>query len=269
MKTRLIILTFLLSASIAISANAEDLFEYSNDDAIPEVVVDDSIRNAYEESYLVKLVENSKTADELLKKQREDELKQAEESKEENLLKNKSYKNYKDALQENDETIGWIRINGLSVDYPIMYSGDDKYLTINFEQEEDANGAIYLDKNSNGTWGNVNLIHGHNMKSGKMFGMLDEYKDQDFAKEHDNIEIASSEGVKQYKVFSVIVADSDTEEVQYSFSKEEDFYKYVDKLYERSVVELQEPDDYSDVIILSTCSYQFNNAHTLVCAYNR
>lgn len=261
MKKKIITLALLFSFSCVSISHANDI--------IPEIVVDESIRDVYEDEYLLKLIEDSKSAEIALQQQKQNEEKMEEEQKEQNLLKNESYSKFKDLQESNDEVYGWIRINNLVVDYPIMYSGDDKYLELNVDGEDDPNGAIFLDKNSMGVWGKVNLIHGHNMKSGEMFGMLDNYKDQDFAEKYDNVEIARDGVVSQYKVFSVIVADSDTEEIQYSFSKDDDFRKYVSELYERSVVDLDGPDSYDEIIILSTCSYQFNNAHTLVCAYNR
>ena len=83
--------------------------------------------------------------------------------------------------KKNSDLSGWLRINGTSIDYPVMYTeGDnDYYLEHDFFKNPDRNGLLVLDKRCSGDLsGNHILIHGHNMKSGAIFGSLKDYKDE-------------------------------------------------------------------------------------------
>ncbi|MGI6169973.1 MAG: hypothetical protein ACOYI4_09835, partial [Christensenellales bacterium] len=49
--------------------------------------------------------------------------------------------------RQNSDVVGWVRIEGTAIDYPVLYTeGQDYYLYRNFEQEEDRKGSIYIDK---------------------------------------------------------------------------------------------------------------------------
>ena len=83
-------------------------------------------------------------------------------------------------LLKNKNIIGWIQIEDTKIDYPVMQSKDEEYyLDHNIDQEKDNNGAIFIDAECS-IWPRSQniIIYGHNMKSGKMFGSLDGYKNQ-------------------------------------------------------------------------------------------
>ena len=94
-------------------------------------------------------------------------------------------------LDKNQNIIGWIAIEGTKVNYPVMQSinGDSTYyLNHNFDQQEDKNGSLFLDDRCDVIKPTVNLIiYGHHMRSGAMFGDLDNYKSESFFKSHPYI----------------------------------------------------------------------------------
>ena len=79
----------------------------------------------------------------------------------------------------NAEFIGWISIDGTSLDYPVMYSPtrEDFYLKHDFEGNYSDYGVPYLDENckmdASGQSDNL-VVYGHNMKTGTIFGCLTE-----------------------------------------------------------------------------------------------
>ncbi len=93
---------------------------------------------------------------------------------------------YQPLLLRNASLIGWITIDGTNIDYPVMQtSNNDYYLDHNFNQEYDKNGCIFMDCNCDVIDRSTNLIlYGHHMKSGKMFGSLDNYRNESFYREH-------------------------------------------------------------------------------------
>lgn len=178
------------------------------------------------------------------------------------------YQKYLNACATNENVIGWITFDNLQIDYPIMKTQDNQfYLDHDWNGEEDKNGAIFMDASENGKWGKLNLIHGHNMKSGNMFGTLQNYKDEDFARNNLNFTVAYKNNVCNFTIFSVIINDNTLDSVQESFSSENDFLTYYNLLSNQSLFALDKVDKPKQIIILNTCSYEFENAHLLVCAY--
>ena len=112
---------------------------------------------------------------------REDKKEQAKEP----VILNK----YAGLYEENSDLTGWLSIDGMKINYPVMQCGDDEYyLHHDFYGNEDKYGCLYVreraDVNTPGT--NV-VIYGHNMRDGSMFGDLDFYKDEAFYEEHSII----------------------------------------------------------------------------------
>lgn len=183
------------------------------------------------------------------------------------LKRSAIYNKYLEAKNVHSDVYGWLSISSLSMDYPIAYSGDDFYLEHDLDGNKTKEGTIYLDKNSNGKWGKVNLINGHNMKSGKMFGMLGVYDSEEETKKHLTFQIATEGLVENYKIFSIIIADSDTEELKLSFKNDNEFRRYIKLLASRSKYTLDVDYNTSRIVILNTCTYEFSGSRRLVCAY--
>lgn len=81
--------------------------------------------------------------------------------------------------EQNSDIIGWLRIEGTVIDYPVMQTMDDEdyYLDYDFNGDANSNGSLILDTDStagvgtaqyqyiNGTPPSTNLIiHGHTMR---------------------------------------------------------------------------------------------------------
>ncbi|MBQ9437006.1 MAG: class B sortase, partial [Lachnospiraceae bacterium] len=93
---------------------------------------------------------------------------------------------YQTLYNANQRLIGWIKIDDTNIDYPVMQTVDNEYyLTHNITQENDKNGAIFLDKDCDIIRGNTNwIVYGHHMHSGRMFGTLDKYASEEFYLAH-------------------------------------------------------------------------------------
>lgn len=174
----------------------------------------------------------------------------------------------------NEDMIGWLTIPGMAIDFPVVYLPDDNeyYLTHNFEKEEDKNGAIFLDKRCNPE-GSVNyLIHGHNMKSGAMFGTLDQYEEEDFGKKHGTIIFSSLYEKREFEVMAVLLSsvyDENTTDFPYydyiSIDNEDAFNEYTGGAMERSLYDTGVHAEWGDTLItLSTCDYWKTNGRLVI-----
>lgn len=112
---------------------------------------------------------------------------------------------YETLYSKNKRLIGWLRIDGTEIDYPVMQTTDNEYyLDHNYNQEYDKNGSLFLDAACDVVHRNTNLIiYGHHMKSGKMFGNLNRYSSESYCKEHSIIQFDTIYEKGTYQVMYV------------------------------------------------------------------
>lgn len=108
----------------------------------------------------------------------------------------------------NQEIMGYLQIPGTEIDYPVMDSEiADKYLNQDFFGEESIYGCIYADAAC--YEGGVNLVmYGHNMRSGKMFGGLKNYLQEDYLDSHNQIYFYKQDQLELYTICAVLQASS-------------------------------------------------------------
>lgn len=110
----------------------------------------------------------------------------------------------------NPDYIGWIRIDGTMIDYPVVRGEDNKkYISTTFTGEQNASGAIFMDYRCvDGFGGAFAILYGHNMKDGSMFAALNRYLESGYLDEHPNITILRADGAAlDYCIFAVRKTD--------------------------------------------------------------
>lgn len=119
-----------------------------------------------------------------------------------------SSRNLTPLFEQNEDCIGWLYIEGTTVNYPVMHTPGEpqKYLRKNFDKEYSAAGVPFLDGRSSMDAGNL-IIYGHNRKDGSMFADLKKYLDAEFRKEHPVIELETAESIRVYQVTEVRITD--------------------------------------------------------------
>ncbi len=187
---------------------------------------------------------------------------------------------YWQLYQRNNDFCGWLAIPETVVDYPVMHrTGDnDFYLSHNFDGEADVNGLLVLDKrcSADGQEDHL-LIHGHNMKSGFMFGALKNYKDPAFCEAHPVIRYDSLFNTRNYEIFAVFLSSTnlaDTQDFHYydyiQIDSEESFDAYVSSVKQQSLYPIDVNVEYGDdLLTLSTCDYTKDNGRLVIVARSR
>ncbi len=181
-------------------------------------------------------------------------------------------------LDKNQNIIGWIAIDGTKVNYPVMQSvnGDSNYyLNHNFDQQEDKNGSLFLDDRCDVIKPTANLIiYGHHMRSGAMFGDLDNYKSESFYKAHPYIVFNSLYETGTWAVMaafeSKVYTDADIGFRYYDFidpQTEKEFKNGVKNMKSLSMYDTGVDAVWGDrLITLSTCDYEEENGRFVVVA---
>ena len=120
----------------------------------------------------------------------------------------------------NPDVVGWLVIEGTSIDYPVVQGDDNEYyLNVDFHGQTSDRGAIFRDYRYTDD-DSYNIIYGHHMKDGTMFHDLYLYKSPDYRDKHPNILFIPAEGGEE--AFMVV-------EVLYwhlSNENEQDFLEY-------------------------------------------
>ena len=120
-------------------------------------------------------------------------------------------RNYLPLLQENSDLAAWLMIEGTEVDYPVLYTPNEPeyYLRKAFDGSYALSGSLFIGADCVPDGTNI-IIYGHNMKDGSMFGGLDSYADEDYAREHPEIiyDLIQPDGSYERLTFTVMAAFS-------------------------------------------------------------
>ena len=184
---------------------------------------------------------------------------------------------YQDSFLANEDMAAWIKIDGTMIDYPVMWTPREEtyYLYRNFEGREDKNGCLILDTDSSLNPLTTNLIiHGHNMRSGAMFGTLTDYEDETFCKEHNIITLCTEEYERRYEVVAVFRSQvyKKTDQV-FKFYKffqadtQEEFDDFYQNIKNLSLYDTGVTAEFGNhFITLSTCVYHVEQGRFVVVA---
>lgn len=163
-----------------------------------------------------------------------------------------------DALRQvNPEVVGWIRIPGTAVDFPLLQGEDNQfYLDYTWDLNESSSGSIFLECRNDPAFTDFNtLIFGHNMRDGSMFATLQRYGQQDFFLENPYIYILTDAGVLRYEVFSSFYAQPDSRIYGLSFRQQETRTAFLQLAAEESQIDSGiSPAATDRILTLSTCT---------------
>ena len=165
------------------------------------------------------------------------------------------------------DVVGWIRIEGTVIDYPIVQGEDNVfYLKHLPEGTPNAAGSIMMDEvNAPDFSDDVTILHGHHMRSGAMFGDIDEYKHVEYYLEHPMMRLFTPDGDYDVAVFAAYSVDGATFAYPTVFSGEEGFEEFLHRALTRTPWTADVDVQYGDrLLMLSTCAYAYENERFLV-----
>lgn len=184
---------------------------------------------------------------------------------------------YRDAFLANGDMGAWLQIPDTGIDYPVMWTPRDEeyYLLRDFDGSANNNGCLILDTDSCLDPLTTNLIiHGHNMKSGAMFGTLTDYERESFYQAHKDIILYTEECQRNYEVIAVfrsqVFRKSDDVFKFYQFFQadtQEEFDDFYNNIKEMSLYDTGVTAEFGDhFITLSTCVYHVKYGRFVVVA---
>ena len=178
-----------------------------------------------------------------------------------------------EALREiNPEIVGWIRAQGLGIDEPIVRASDNaKYLTTNFEGEQDRSGAIFLDYACVQDFEEQHVVlYGHNLKAGGRFSPLIQLKKQEaFEQFQDDIVIYTPQREIPLRIVGVEAAPADGLRRMTDFESLEAFQQYALGYINGCTLSDSPKDGVNRLYSFITCSYEGEDYRTYIYAVER
>lgn len=178
----------------------------------------------------------------------------------------------------NSEICAWLEIDGTRIDYPVLQSKDNdkKYLTTAYDGTPYIGGALYTEAtyNNNDFDDPVTVIYGHTMRSGNLFGTLQQtYSSEQSFTDCSTVTLYLPGEVREYTVFAAVPYSKVHLLHTYDFENEywyNKFFKDVRKIREigTNINDSAEPEFGDRVIIMSVCLNYDTTRRYLVMAVN-
>lgn len=180
---------------------------------------------------------------------------------------------YAALYEENHDLIGWLSIEGMVIDYPVMQCEDDEYyLHHDFYGNDSKYGCLYVRGVADvDTPGTNFIIYGHNMKDGSMFGDLDLYRRENFYREHPTDTLYEERTYEIIAVFRSQVYHSGEDAFRYyqfyEAQTQEEFAYFYENIKELALYDTGVTAEFGDTFLtLSTCAYHVEDGRFVVVA---
>lgn len=182
---------------------------------------------------------------------------------------------YRALAEQETELYGWIQIKDTTVNYPVMHTPEDpeKYLRRNMDEEYSSSGTIFMDYRCTDDSDNQ-ILYGHNMKNGTMFGSIWNYRSEKYWKEHPIICFDTLYETRSYEVLAAFY-----DRVYLSDETCFKYYNFIDAVdnadYENAIQNYQDKALYATgvtaaygdkLLTLSTCDNDVENGRFVVVA---
>lgn len=169
--------------------------------------------------------------------------------------------------QKNSDTIAWLKVNGTSIEYPIVKTTNNNfYMTHSFDKSYNSAGWVFMDYKDkfDGTDNNM-VIYAHNRRDGSLFGTLKNILTEEWQNNEENfiIPFITENEKQEYQVFSVYMIENEDYYITTNFGTDNEFQKFIDKIKSRSVKNFDVDVNTEDhILTLSTCAD--NNKYRVV-----
>ena len=166
--------------------------------------------------------------------------------------------NFDELLKINNETKGWIKVNGTNINYPfVQTNNNDYYLTHSYNKSYNQAGWVFMDyRNSTTNLDKNTILYAHGMNNKTMFGSLRNILSSSWYDNTDNhiIKLSTPTENTLWQVFSVYHIPTTNDYIQTEFTSDEEYQQFLDMLKGRSAVNFDTTVNTTDKILtLSTC----------------
>lgn len=175
------------------------------------------------------------------------------------------YQDFESLRRINPDVVAWLTLDGTSIDHPVVQGKDNfEYLDINFYRKPYAGGTLFLDEQCPKNFSEeYQLIHGHHMSGGAMFGDLKKYTEEECFGKNRTGQLLTPAGEYDLEILGVGMFDAyDSGIYRLNGSKERPLQEFVKCVHKRKT-DFEEKDK---LLCLSTCSGDMDDRRIVVFA---
>lgn len=174
---------------------------------------------------------------------------------------------FEEILAINTDVRAWVSLDNTKIDYPVVQGENNlTYLNRDVYGEFALAGSIYIDSRNTPDFSDpYNLLYGHHMEGGRMFGDLDLYKDEAFFRDNTRGELILPDRVHELEIFACLLIPASEDAIFEPGKWKADISGLI--TYARdNAMHWREPPENPQVLALSTCASEFTDARTIVLA---
>lgn len=164
---------------------------------------------------------------------------------------------FNELKQKNSDTVGFIKVNGTNVNYPIVQSTDNSYyLKHAFDKSKNSAGWVFADyRNNMVNFDKNTVIYGHSRSNQTVFGSLKKVLNKSWYGNKDNhiIKLSTPTENTLWQIVSIYTIKPESYYITTKFSDEQ-FKTFVQTIKNRSQINFSGTINENDKILtLSTC----------------
>lgn len=186
------------------------------------------------------------------------------------------FEQYSRLKEKNPHFVGWLKIDGTKLDYPVMHTPDnvEYYLRRDFDGSYAVSGTPFVGYDCTAE-SRLTIVYGHHMKNGTMFATLHNYKDKTYWEKHRELRFDTLDSLRTYEVISAFYTEVDPTGANGEFDyynycgdvSDEDFTTYAENIMAISMYDTGAVVGMDDQLLtLSTCSYHHENGRFVLVA---
>lgn len=165
---------------------------------------------------------------------------------------------FKELKEKNQDTKGWLQVNGTNINYPFVQTDNNKYyLEHSYNKSYNKAGWVFLDyRNNINELGKNTIIYAHGRLDTTMFGSLKNILKNGWLDNTNNYIIKMSTETENtlWQVFSTYHIPTTNDYIQVNFSSNTEFIKWANILMNRSDYNFNTTINEEDhILTLSTC----------------
>lgn len=166
--------------------------------------------------------------------------------------------NFKDLKKINNDTVGWIQVNGTNINYPFVQTNDNTYyLKKDFNKKYNSAGWVFMDyRNNISNFDKNTILYAHGRVDGTMFGSLKNITKSNWYNDKSNhvVKLSTEYENTLWQVFSIYRIPETSDYLNINFSSDENYEEFLSLLKNRSEYQFEVDLNKDDKILtLSTC----------------
>ena len=171
----------------------------------------------------------------------------------------------------NQDYRAWVTLYNTNIDYPVMQGENDLYYASHdVYGQPSLTGSVYLAAGNLRNMANTyNIIYGHHMDNGAMFGALDSFRSQGYINGHREGVVISTSGVYDLTVFAVIDTDAYESQIYSVGDRKDDVIAFLRSPAANTTVHYFDAavaDSAERIVAFSTCADAATNGRLVVFA---